>query len=97
VHFVIVATDFEILLQTTTYFKMSVTVDCDIPQIEEPMDIRSEQQAVRHIMLTALAIRPNMGRLPRRFGHGGRMGDQLIGLLIVIAAKCAVGCGAISR
>jgi hypothetical protein len=35
--------------------------------------------------------------LPRRFGPGGRMGDQLIGLLIVIAAKCSAGCGAISR
>jgi hypothetical protein len=25
------------------------------------------------------------------------MSDQLIGLLIVVAAKCAAGCGAISR
>jgi lipopolysaccharide export system protein LptA len=52
---------FKILLQSAAYFEAAITAYGEVSQIEQPVDIGSEQQSVRNLVLAAFTKGPYMG------------------------------------
>ena len=55
-----------VVLQARAHFKHEVGCDRDVAKVEEPVHIRSQQDAVACVMGTALTERPDVCRLENR-------------------------------